>query len=88
MKTSWRNLRQIEDFLFRRISRSGQSGLNHASQSLLKEQIAAQEKAYQLIREHGRAALREEIKTIEAHLFSHPDHQGFQRRIFKIFATK
>ncbi len=51
----------------------------------LGEKLTFQQKANELIAEHGRELLRKEIASIEEKLFRQSKFKSFQRNIYSIF---
>ncbi|RQO70199.1 hypothetical protein DBR43_19385 [Pedobacter sp. KBW06] len=87
MKTSWNELRLVEDYL----SAKGEPGdqlLFEARlilQPELKESLYWQKRTYGLIQQYGRQQLRSEIEKVHEKLFSAPEHQSFRQKILKLF---
>ncbi|MNV68302.1 hypothetical protein D3C71_1611420 [compost metagenome] len=87
MKTSWNELRLIEDYLSSD-DRPGDKILFEAKLILqpdLRDSVYWQEKTYVLVQEYGRRQLRSEITKIHELLFSAPEHQSFRQKISKLF---
>ncbi|AOM75910.1 hypothetical protein [Pedobacter steynii] len=87
MKTSWNELRLIEDYLSSD-GRPEDKVLFEAQLILqpdLKDSVYWQQKTYDLLQEYGRQQLRSEIKKVHELLFSAPEHQFFRQKIRKLF---
>lgn len=87
MKTSWNELRLIEDYLSSD-GRPEDKVLFEAQLILqpdLKDNVYWQQKTYDLVQEYGRQQLRSEIKKVHELLFSAPEHQSFRQKIRKLF---
>lgn len=87
MKTSWNELRLIEDYLTAKGEPADQV-LFEARLILqpdLKDRVYWQERTYSLIQQYGRQQLRSEIAKVHETLFSAPEHQSFRQRILRLF---
>ena len=87
MKTSWNELRLIEDYLTANGAPADQV-LFEARLILqpdLKDNVYWQERTYGLIQQYGRQQLRSEIAKVHETLFSAPEHQSFRQRILRLF---
>lgn len=87
MKTSWRRLRQIEDFLSHKMS---SDLLEKFRQGLLdgdnlRTDIKDQQHAYRLIRNYGQKQMRKEISGLDHYLFEDNLNRDFQQQIRQIF---
>lgn len=86
MKTSWNELRLIEDYLL--ADRAEDKVLFEARLILqpdLKASVHWQQKTYLMIHKYGRQQLRKEIEEVHQKLFTLPEHLSFRRKIMKIF---
>lgn len=87
MKTSWNELRLIEDHLLSATS-SGEKILFEAQLLLqpdLQESVHWQQKTYDLVQKYGRQQLRKEIEQVQQRLFTAPEHASFKQKILRLF---
>lgn len=87
MKTSWNELRLIEDYLTAAAEPADQV-LFEARLILqpdLKDSLYWQERTYRLVQQYGRQQLRSEIAKVHDTLFRAPEHQSFRQKIGKLF---
>ncbi|ETZ21411.1 hypothetical protein [Pedobacter sp. V48] len=87
MKTSWNELRLIEDFL---LSDTDTEDIllfeaNLLLQPNLKESVFWQQKTYNLVHKYGRLQLRNEIEQVHEKLFTAPEHRSFRQKIMQLF---
>ncbi|WP_448104320.1 hypothetical protein [Pedobacter panaciterrae] len=87
MKTSWNELRLIEDFL---LSDTDTEDIllfeaNLLLQPNLKESVFWQQKTYSLVHKYGRLRLRKEIDQVHEKLFTAPEHHSFRQKIMQLF---
>ncbi|NQX53281.1 hypothetical protein HQN86_06605 [Pedobacter panaciterrae] len=87
MKTSWNELRLIEDFL---LSDTDTEDIllfeaNLLLQPNLKESVFWQQKTYSLVHKYGRLQLRKEIDQVHEKLFTAPEHHSFRQKIMQLF---
>lgn len=87
MKTSWDELRLIEDFL---LSDTDTEDIllfeaNLLLQPNLKESVFWQQKTYSLVHKYGRLRLRKEIDQVHEKLFTAPEHHSFRQKIMQLF---
>ncbi|MEJ2903670.1 hypothetical protein WAE58_14595 [Pedobacter panaciterrae] len=87
MKTSWNELRLIEDFL---LSDTDTEDIllfeaNLLLQPNLKESVFWQQKTYSLVHKFGRLQLRKEIDQVHEKLFTAPEHHSFRQKIMQLF---
>lgn len=87
MKTSWNELRLIEDFL---LSDTDTEDIllfeaNLLLQPNLKESVFWQQKTYSLVHKFGRLQLRKEIHQVHEKLFTAPEHHSFRQKIMQLF---
>lgn len=90
MRTSLNEVREIEQFLLRK-KPAGDTLLFQAKIILdppLRSRVEWQQKAYDIVRAYGRKKLREEIKSAERILFTEKEHEGFRKKILKLFSKK
>lgn len=88
MKTSWNELRLIEDHLLS-ATKAGDKILFEAHLILqpgLEESVFWQQKTYGLIHKYGRQELRKEIEQVHEKLFKAPEHQSFRQKIMQLFS--
>ncbi|MEQ7799457.1 hypothetical protein ABDJ41_06550 [Pedobacter sp. ASV1-7] len=88
MKTSWNELKLIEDFLLANTN-SEDKLLMEAHQILqphLQESVYWQQKTYRLVETYGREQLRKEIQQVHQNLFTTPEHFSFSERIKRFFS--
>lgn len=87
MKTSWNELRLIEDYLTANGAPADQVLFEARLilQPELKYDVYWQERTYSLIQQYGRQQLRSEIARVHEKLFSAPEHQSFRQKIGKLF---
>ncbi|SHG02165.1 hypothetical protein [Pedobacter caeni] len=87
MKTSWNELRVIENYL----SPDGEPAdqvLFEARMILqpeLKERVYWQKRTYNMIQQYGRQQLRSEIAKVHDLLFSAPEHRSFRQKMLRLF---
>ncbi|WP_343557693.1 hypothetical protein [Sphingobacterium sp.] len=87
MMTSWNETRQIEAYIFG-IAQPEDVLLFEAKLLLdeeLASKVAAQQKAYDAIRQFGRKQLKLEIEAVQQTLFTHPKHSSFSQKIIRLF---
>jgi hypothetical protein len=87
MKTSWNELRLIEDYLSAAAEPADQV-LFEARLILqpdLKNSVYWQERTYSLIQQYGRQQLRSEIAKVHETLFTAPEHQSFRQKVLGLF---
>ncbi|WP_342328485.1 hypothetical protein [Pedobacter sp. FW305-3-2-15-E-R2A2] len=87
MKTSWNELRLIEDYLKANVEPADQVLFEARLilQPELKDSVYWQERTYGMIQQYGRQQLRSEIAKVHEKLFSAPEHQSFRQKIRKLF---
>ena len=87
MKTSWNELRLIEDYLTGNVEPADQVLFEARLilQPELKDRVYWQERTYDLIQQYGREQLKSEIAKVHEKLFSAPEHQSFRQKIRKLF---
>lgn len=87
MRTSLIEIEQIENWLLKIGDIQDQLLVESKilSSPKWKENANSQSKSYDMVHLYGREKLREEIKTIEDHLFHSPKHKSFQNYILSIF---
>ena len=88
MKTSWNELRLIEDFL---LSDTETDDIilfeaNLLLQPNLKESVFWQQKTYTLINKYARLQLRKEIEQVHKKLFTAPEYRSFGQKIMQLFS--
>jgi hypothetical protein len=88
MKTSWNELRIIEDFL---LSDTETEDIilfeaNLLLQPHLKESVFWQQKTYSLIHKYAKQQLRTEIEQVHEKLFTAPEHRSFGQKIMQLFS--
>lgn len=87
MKTSWNELRLIEDYLL-----SGTKAdkvlleARFILQPDLQDSVLWQQKTYSLIKHYGRQQLIKEIEQVHEKLFTAPEHYSFRQRIMQLFS--
>lgn len=87
MKTSWNELRLVEDYLSAAAEPADQV-LFEARLILapdLKDSLYWQERTYHLIQRYGRQQLRSEIAKVHDILFTAPEHRSFRQKIRRLF---
>jgi hypothetical protein len=87
MKTSWNELRLIEDYLTANGAPADQVLFEARLilQPELKNSLYWQERTYGMIQQYGREQLRSEIARVHEKLFSAPEHRSFRQKIRKLF---
>lgn len=87
MKTSWNELRLIEDYLKANVEPADQVLFEARLilQPELKDNVYWQKRTYGMIQQYGRQQLRSEIAKVHEKLFSAPEHQSFRQKIRKLF---
>jgi hypothetical protein len=89
MKTSWNELRLIEDFLLSE-TKAEDRILFEARLLLqpdLKDSVFWQQKTYSLIHKYGRQQLRKEIELVHEKLFTAPEHYSFRQKVMRLFGN-
>ena len=87
MKTSWNELRLIEDHLLS-TNKAEDSILFEARlilQPNLQDNVFWQQKTYELIHQYGRRQLRKEVEQVHEKLFTAPEHYSFRQKIMRFF---
>ncbi|MEN0052298.1 MAG: hypothetical protein AAGC65_01450 [Mucilaginibacter sp.] len=90
MRTSLNNIAQAEQHLLQK-SHAGSALLFEAKMLIndeLKDNVAAQQQVYSLVRQYGRKQLIEEIETVHQQLFNEPEHLSFRQKIARIFSNR
>ena len=87
MPTSLNNTAQIDQYLHKKMS-AGDALVFEARlllQSELTDDMHWQQKTYKLVQSYGRAQLKQEIATVENHLFTDNKHRSFSQKIKALF---
>ncbi|WP_156309024.1 hypothetical protein [Sphingobacterium endophyticum] len=87
MMTSWNETKRIDDYLL------GKLPVNEALlfdvQLLIDEELEAnvksQQRSYEIIRQFGRAQLRNELEAVQQKLFTDPKYTSFKQKIVQLF---
>ena len=90
MRTSLNEIKDMEDHL---LGKSGpeEKTLFQARLILtegLKENLAAQEECYLLIRDYGRKQLKQELAKVHQKLFCTSQYSSFRERILQMFRPR
>ena len=90
MRTSLNNIKQIDDYLLHYASQPDRVLFEARLlvQPALQEDLAWQQKTYDIVNEYGRRQLKAEIEAVHRQLFSEPEHISFRRKIMAIFSKK
>ena len=90
MRTSLNNIAQAEQYLLKRSAPAG-SLLFEAKMLIndeLKNNVAAQQQVYSLVKQYGRKQLKAEIEAVHQQLFTQPGHMSFRQKIARIFLNR
>jgi hypothetical protein len=90
MRTSLLETQEIESHLMRS-AEPGDSLVFEAKLLLepgLQDKILWQQKTYEIVRQYGRAGLRQEIENVHQKLFNEARHQSFKQKIMRLFSKK
>lgn len=87
MRTSLNEIKELEDWLFKKGNPSNQlvTEARVLTNSELQEKADWQSQSYDLIRDYGQQKLLSEIQLIEQQLFTLKRYRSFQDRIRSIF---
>ncbi|MES2678978.1 MAG: hypothetical protein V4635_03795 [Bacteroidota bacterium] len=77
----------IENYLFDRLSPEDKLLMDARLlvNNELREKILWQNQSYQLVNQHGRKKLREEIEALSTKIFSEQKFSSLRKKIFQIF---
>ena len=89
MRTSLNEIKEIEGYLLQTTPVEGRLMLEvkMALEPTLAEKVDLQKKVYSHVRQYARRQLREEIRSVEAELFSQSKYQLFKQRVLRLFKT-
>jgi hypothetical protein len=90
MRTSLNDIQQIDDYLLQYAGKADRALFEARLllQPALQENLAWQQKTYDIIKQYSRRRLKEEIDSVHQHLFTEPEHIPFCRKIMAIFSKK
>jgi hypothetical protein len=90
MRTSLNNIQQIDDYLLQYASQPDRVLFEARLlvQPALQEDLAWQQKTYDIVKEYSRRQLKAEIESVHQQLFTEPEHISFRRKIMAIFSKK
>lgn len=87
MRTSLNEIKEMEAYIFYTLPK--EDALLFDAKLILDNELhtkwLCQKKSYLLIREYGRKKLKEEIKAVHQKLFTEPEHDGFRKKIIRLF---
>ncbi|HKG05430.1 MAG TPA: hypothetical protein VKB19_03175 [Pedobacter sp.] len=87
MKTSWNELRRIDDYFLNKLS--AEDKLVFDAEVILQpgmaQDVRMQRKTYTLVHEYGRKQLRKEIEGVHDTLFNTKRYQSFRQKILNFF---
>lgn len=87
MKTLWNETRQIELHISGKAN-TGDALLFEAQMILepaLRAKVLWQKKTYAIIKDYGRAQLKNEIEAVHQKLFTATEHTSFRQKIRRLF---
>jgi hypothetical protein len=84
------NIQQIDDYLLQYASQPDRVLFEARLlvQPALQEDLAWQQKTYDIVKEYSRRQLKAEIESVHQQLFTEPEHISFRRKIMAIFSKK
>ena len=87
MRTSLNDIQQIDDYLLQYASQADRVLFEARLlvQPALQEDLAWQQRTYEIVKEYSRAQLKAEIESVHQQLFTEPEHISFRRKIMAIF---
>ena len=90
MRTSLNDIKHIDDYLlqYAGIADRALFEARLILQPALQENLAWQQKTYDIIKQYSRRRLKEEIESVHQQLFTEPEHISFRRKILAIFHRK
>lgn len=90
MRTSLNDIKHIDDYLLQYAGKADRALFEARLllQPALQENLAWQQKTYDIIKAYSRRRLKEEIESVHQQLFTEPEHIPFRRRILSIFSKK
>ncbi len=90
MRASLIEIKQIEDYLFRRMGK--EDSLVFEAKLLLddelRQKMLLQKKTYELVTLYSRKRLKEEIEEVHNKLFREPEHESFREKIVRLFSKR
>lgn len=89
MKTSWNETRQI-DLHVSGNHNTGDALVFEARLILdpaMRDKVLWQKKTYTIIKDYGRAQLKNEIETVHQKLFTAAEHTRFRQKIKRLFTN-
>ena len=90
MRTSLNDIKHIDDYLlqYAGIADRALFEARLILQPALQENLAWQQKTYDIIKQYSRRRLKEEIESVHQQLFTEPEHITFRKKILAIFHRK
>ncbi|MCS3796971.1 hypothetical protein [Niastella sp. OAS944] len=90
MRTSLNDIKHIDDYLLQYAGKADRALFEARLilQPALQENLAWQQKTYDIIEQYSRRRLKEEIESVHQQLFTEPEHISFRSKILGIFSKK
>ena len=90
MRTSLNDIKHIDDYLLQYAGKSDRALFEDRLilQPALQENLAWQQKTYDIIKQYSRRRLKEEIESVHQQLFTEAEHIPFRKKILAIFSKK
>ena len=90
MRTSLHDIQQIDDYLLQYAGKADRALFEARLllQPALQENLAWQQKTYDIIKQYGRRRLKTEIESVHQQLFTEPEHIPFRDRILALFSKR
>lgn len=90
MRTSLNDIKHIDDYLLQYAGKADRALFEARLivQPALQENLAWQQKTYDIIKQYSRRRLKEEIESVHQQLFTEPEHTSFRKKIIAIFSKK
>jgi hypothetical protein len=90
MRTSLNDIQQIDDYLLQYAGKADRALFEARLllQPALQENLAWQQKTYDIIKQYSRRRLKAEIESVHQLLFTEPEHIPFRRKIMALFSKK
>ena len=90
MRTSLNDIKHIDDYLLQYAGKADRALFEARLilQPALQENLAWQQKTYDIIEQYSRRRLKEEIESVHQQLFTEPEHISFRSKILCICSKK
>jgi hypothetical protein len=84
------DIQQIDDYLLQYAGKADRALFEARLllQPALQENLAWQQKTYDIIKQYSRRRLKAEIESVHQLLFTEPEHIPFRRKIMALFSKK